>query len=63
MVINMNETRLCTIEQIEEFLSASAEVDFSAHAERVNDFATPCFMNLLYRVVLFQSFSFPQVAG
>ena len=31
MVINMNETRLCTIEQIEQFLSASAQIEFSAH--------------------------------
>ncbi|SBT04655.1 Integrase catalytic region [Candidatus Accumulibacter aalborgensis] len=30
MVINMNETRLCTIEQIEQFLSASASIEFSA---------------------------------
>lgn len=31
MVINMNDTRLCTIEQIEQFLGASAQIDFSAH--------------------------------
>jgi hypothetical protein len=30
MVINMNETQLCTIEQIEQFLSASTSVEFSA---------------------------------
>jgi hypothetical protein len=30
MVINMDETRLCTIEQIEQFLSASAPIEFSA---------------------------------
>ena len=29
MVINMNEARLCTIEQIEQFLSASAQIEFS----------------------------------
>ena len=29
MVINMNETQLCTIEQAEEFLSASAPIKFS----------------------------------
>jgi len=29
----MNETRLCTIEQIEQFLSASAPIEFSAVAE------------------------------
>ncbi|HCZ17298.1 MAG TPA: integrase, partial [Candidatus Accumulibacter sp.] len=26
----MNETRLCTIEQIEQFLSATASIEFSA---------------------------------
>jgi hypothetical protein len=31
MVINMNETRLCTIEQIEQFLSASTQIEFTAH--------------------------------
>jgi hypothetical protein len=29
MVINMNETRLCTIEQIEQFLNACTQVKFS----------------------------------
>lgn len=29
----MNETRLCTIEQIEQFLSASARIEFSAATE------------------------------
>ena len=29
MVIDMNETRLCTIEQIEQFLSGSAQIEFS----------------------------------
>ena len=32
MVINMDESRLCTIEQIEEFLNASALVAFSPPA-------------------------------
>ena len=31
--------------------------------ERVNDFATPCFMNLRCRVVLFQSGSFARAVG
>jgi hypothetical protein len=31
MVINMNESKLCTIEQIEQFLLANAEVAFTAH--------------------------------
>jgi len=33
MVINMNETRLRTIEQIEQFLSASEQVEFIAHGD------------------------------
>jgi transposase InsO family protein len=33
MVINMNETRLRTIEQIEQFLSASEEIEFVAHGD------------------------------
>src|SRR5450759_1773976 len=33
MVINMNETRLCTIEQIEQFLSASALIEFSKYGD------------------------------
>lgn len=33
MVINMNETQLCTIEQIRQFLSASAPIEFSAAGE------------------------------
>ena len=33
MVINMNESRLCTIAQIEEFLVSSAQVGFSAHGD------------------------------
>ena len=32
-------------------------------SECVNDFATPCFINLLCRVVLFQSVSFDQAVG
>ena len=31
MVINMDESQLRTIEQIEQFLAASAEVAFAAH--------------------------------
>jgi hypothetical protein len=37
--------------------------DIEARAERVNDFATPCFMNLRCRVVLFQSGSFARSVG
>lgn len=32
MVINMDESRLITIAQIEEFLSGSLQVEFSAHS-------------------------------
>ena len=32
-------------------------------AERVNDFAAPCFMNLRCRVVLFQLASFALMVG
>ncbi len=39
MVINMNETRLCTIEQIEQFLGASAQIDFSAHGGDLERYA------------------------
>jgi hypothetical protein len=33
MVINMNETRLRTIEQIEQFLNASEQIEFIAHGD------------------------------
>ena len=33
MVIDMNEERLCTIEQVERFLSASAPIEFSASGD------------------------------
>jgi len=39
MVINMNETRLCTIEQIEQFLGASAQIDFSSHGGDLERYA------------------------
>ncbi len=39
MVINMNETRLCTIEQVKQFLGASAEIDFSAHGGDLERYA------------------------
>lgn len=29
MMINMNETRLCTIEQIEQFLSGCTRIEFT----------------------------------
>jgi hypothetical protein len=31
MVINMNETKLCTIDQLRDFLRSSADMEFSAH--------------------------------
>ena len=39
MVINMNETKLCTIEQIEQFLSASTDIVFAAHGNDVERYA------------------------
>ena len=39
MVINMNETRLCTIEQVKQFMEASAEIDFSAHGGDLERYA------------------------
>jgi hypothetical protein len=39
MVINMDESQLRTIEQIEQFLSASAEVAFTAHGGDVERYA------------------------
>jgi transposase InsO family protein len=39
MVINMNETQLCTIEQIEQFLSASTSVEFSAAGDDLERYA------------------------
>lgn len=39
MVINMNETRLCTIEQIERFLSASEQIEFSASGDDMERYA------------------------
>jgi len=35
MVVNMDESRLCTIEQIEQFLSASTLVEFSKYGDDV----------------------------
>jgi len=39
MVINMNESKLCTIEQIEQFLLASADVAFTAFAGDLERYA------------------------
>ena len=39
MVINMDESQLRTIDQIEQFLSASAEVAFTAHGDDVERYA------------------------
>lgn len=39
MVINMDETQLRTIEQIEQFLAASAEVAFTVHGNDVERYA------------------------
>jgi hypothetical protein len=39
MVINMDESQLRTIEQIEQFLAASAEVTFTAHGDDLERYA------------------------
>ncbi len=39
MVINMDESRLRTIEQVEQFLAASAEVAFTAHGGDLERYA------------------------
>ena len=39
MVINMDESQLRTIEQIEQFLAASAEVSFAAYGDDVERYA------------------------
>jgi len=39
MVINMNETKLCTIEQIEQFLSGSTDIVFTAHGNDIERYA------------------------
>ena len=38
-------------------------VIFLSCSERFNDIATPCVINLLFRVVLFQSASFALAVG
>ena len=39
MVINMDESQLRTIEQIEQFLAASAEVALTSHGGNVKRYA------------------------
>lgn len=39
MVINMTETKLCTIEKIEQFMAASADVEFRAHGNDLERYA------------------------
>jgi hypothetical protein len=39
MVINMDESQLRTIKQIEQFFSASAEVAFTAHGDDLERYA------------------------
>ena len=46
MVINMNESKLCTIIQIEAFLAASSLVEFSEFGEGVLDFVFINFARL-----------------
>jgi NADH:ubiquinone reductase (H+-translocating) len=46
-----------------QWLWSYVSFERGARPERVNDFATPCFMNLRCRVVLFQSDSFAWAVG
>jgi uncharacterized protein with ParB-like and HNH nuclease domain len=46
-----------------DVMESPEEELFKLWPERVNDFATPCFMNLRCRVVLFQSDSFAWAVG
>jgi len=39
MIINMNETKLCTIEQVEQFLTASSVVVFTRHGDDTERYA------------------------
>jgi hypothetical protein len=39
MVINMDESQLRTIDQIEQFLAASSEVAFTAHGDALERYA------------------------
>jgi hypothetical protein len=49
MVINMNETKLRTIAQLQEFLDATAEVKFSAAAEQSDEERYEHISNVLKR--------------
>ena len=57
-----SESLLQTIETLTDDVT-QRDVMIKALPECVNDFATPCVINLLRMVVLFQSFSFAQVVG
>lgn len=39
MVIDMNETQLCTIEQVEQFLDGSAVIEFAAAGDNSERYA------------------------
>ena len=46
MVINMDETRLTTIAQIEEFLGGIGQVEFTAHGGDVRNLSSPTIARL-----------------
>ena len=52
MLINMDESQLRTIEQIEQFLAASAEVAFTAHGSDVERYANQKIKQILGRKVI-----------
>ena len=39
MLIKMNETRLCTIEQVKQFLASSQEIEFGAAGDQQKRYA------------------------
>lgn len=59
--------RVMYVAKFEEALyvlhSFQKKTNKTSQAECVNDFATPCFINLLCRVVLFRSHSFAELEG
>ena len=55
MVIKMDESQLRTIEQIEQFLTASAEVAFAAHGDDVERYACQRRLNIDPQWVSFRS--------
>ena len=61
--LHLFDQRLQVIERSAGFWIGCATGAWVFSAERVNDFATPCVMNLMCRVVLFLSVSFAVAVG